>query len=94
MRTASRPPPSAVLFERARTNREDATESLEASERHRQASHAALDAPTASPAIASAVQFVFGWAILGVMLTANYFVFALFDANTSAGTSTTARSSA
>jgi hypothetical protein len=80
-RTASRPPTSAVLFERARTHREAATESLEASERHRQASHAALDAPTASPAVTSAVQFAFGWAILGAALAANYFVFALFDAN-------------
>jgi hypothetical protein len=80
-RTASRPPKSAVMFERARTNRGAATVSLEASERHRQASHAALDAPTASPAVASVVQFVFGWAVLGVLLTANYVVFALFDSN-------------
>ena len=32
-------------------------------------------------AVVSAVQFVFGWAILGVALTANAFVFALFDGN-------------
>ena len=80
-RTASRPPTSAALFERARRSREAATVSLEASEEHRQASRAALDTPTASPAVASAVQFVFGWAILGVALTANAFVFDLFDGN-------------
>jgi hypothetical protein len=80
-RTASRPPTSAVLFERARTSREAAAVSLEASEVHRQASRAALDAPSASPAVVSVVQFVFGWAILGVALTANAFVFAHFDGN-------------
>lgn len=80
-RTATRHPRSAMLFERARTKREAAHAALQESERHRQASRAALDAPIEIPWIASAVQFVIGWMILGAMLTANYFVFAAFDVN-------------
>jgi hypothetical protein len=80
-RSAARAPRSSVLFERARSKREEAAIALEASERHRQASGAALDAPVGSPWIASAVQFLVGWVILGAGLTANYVVFALFDVN-------------
>ena len=78
-RTASRPPTSAALFARAREHRDAATVSLDAAEQHRQASRAALDVPTANPAVASTVQFLFGWAIIGIALTANAFVFSLFD---------------
>jgi hypothetical protein len=78
-RTASRSPRSAALYARARAHREAAAESLDAAEQHRRASGAALDVPTANPAVASVVQFVFGWAIIGAALAANAFVFSLFD---------------
>jgi hypothetical protein len=80
-RDAARPPRSAALFERARSEREAALASFISSEKHRQASRAALDAPVGRPWIAGSVQFLFGWVILGAALAANYFVFASFDQN-------------
>jgi hypothetical protein len=80
-RDAASPPRSAALFERARSEREAALASFASSEKHRQASRAALDAPVGRPWIAGSVQFLFGWVILGAALGVNYLVFASFDIN-------------
>jgi hypothetical protein len=78
-RSAARPPRSAALFEQARSEREAALASFERAEEHRQASRAALSAPTGRPWVVGVVQSLFGWSILGVALAANYFVFASLD---------------
>ena len=80
-REAAHPPRSAALSERARSEREAALASFVSSEKHRQAARVALDAPVGRPWIAGLVQFLFGWAIIGAALAADYFVFAAFDQN-------------
>jgi len=80
-REAAHPPRSAALSERARSEREAALASFVSSKKHRQAARVALDAPVGRPWIAGLVQFLFGWAIIGAALAADYFVFAAFDQN-------------